>query len=255
MDTHADTCCAGANWTPMYYTGDICELYPFLNSYAPVQQIPVSRCCTVWTDDEGKESLFVGAKILWFGTALENSLINPNQIRAYGLSINDKPFNANELGINAEELFITFDTIGMVVHFESRVPTEWETTHFPVILITSDSWDPTTFDMSSGKKSQEDAEMRTILSLTSIIIKRFVSAMLRDQSNSRRVLFGQVEQELTKVATVFYERTFCRRLIGAVNIATTFRDDIDGWAEERRVQIIITNDRHLKIGPEELSRK
>ena len=44
-------------------------------------------------------------------------------------------------------------------------------------------------------------------------------------------------------------------MIGAVNIATAFRDDIDGWAEERRMQSIITNDRHLKIEPEELSRE
>ena len=54
--------------------------------------------------------------------------------------------------------------------------------------------------------------------------------MLSDQSNSRQVRFGQVEQELTNIATVFDERTFCRRLIGTVNIATTFRDDIDSWA-------------------------
>ena len=76
--------------------------------------------------------------MLWFGTALENSLINPNQIRAYGLLINDYPFNANEIVIDAEELFILFNTTGTVVHFESRVPTEWETTHLPVILITAD---------------------------------------------------------------------------------------------------------------------
>ena len=66
-------------------------------------------------------------------------MINPNQIRAYDLSINDDPFNANELCIDAEELFILFDTTGTVVHFESCEPTEWETTHFPVILITADS--------------------------------------------------------------------------------------------------------------------
>ena len=102
MDTHADTCCAGANWTLMHYTGDICGVSPFLNTYAPVQEIPVARCCTLWTDDEGKEYLLVDDKMLWFGTALENSLIDPNQIRAYGLSINDNPFNANELGIDAK---------------------------------------------------------------------------------------------------------------------------------------------------------
>ena len=66
-------------------------------------------------------------------------MINPNQIRAYVLSINNDPFNANELGIESEELFILFDITGMVVHFESSVLTKWETTHLPVILIMADS--------------------------------------------------------------------------------------------------------------------
>ena len=79
--------------------------------------------------------------------------------------------------------------------------------------------------------------------------------MIRNQSNSRQVRFGQVEQELTKTVMVFDERTLCRRLIGAVNIATTFCDDIDCWAEERKVQSIVTNDIHLDIGPEKFSRK
>ena len=139
----------------MHYTGEICEVYPFLNTYVPVQDTPVARCCTVWTYDEGKEYLLVGDEMLWFGTSLENSLIITNQIRAYGISINDDPFNENKLGIDAEELFIPIDTMGTVVHFESRVPTEWKTTHLRVILITADSWDPTTFDMSAGKRSRE----------------------------------------------------------------------------------------------------
>ena len=101
MDTHTDNFCAGANWAPMHYTGDICEVFPLLNTYTTVQERSVARCCTEWIDDEGKEYLLVGDEMLWFGTTLENSLINPNNIRSYGLSINDDPFNANELGIDA----------------------------------------------------------------------------------------------------------------------------------------------------------
>ena len=63
--------------------------------------------------------------MLWFGTELKPLLINLNQIRAYGLSINNEPFNANELGTDREELFVSFDTTGTVVHFKSCVPTEW----------------------------------------------------------------------------------------------------------------------------------
>ena len=31
--SHADTCCAGENWTPMLYTGEYCEVSPFLRTY------------------------------------------------------------------------------------------------------------------------------------------------------------------------------------------------------------------------------
>ena len=98
-------------------------------------------------------------------------------------------------GIERDEEFFRVDATGTVVHFESRVPTEWETKHLTVILITADSWDPTTVDMSTGtgKRSREDVEMYTIRSLTSSMSKRAISAMLRDQSNSRQVCFGKVE--------------------------------------------------------------
>ena len=122
MDTHADTCCAGANWSLMELTGKVCDVNPFLNSYSPIQEIPVARCCTVWTDQtDSMEYLLVGDQMLWFGTLLPNSLIYPNQIRAYGLPVNDDPFDLTRyFGINAEHAIIPFDTTGTVVHFESQ---------------------------------------------------------------------------------------------------------------------------------------
>jgi hypothetical protein len=87
MDTHADTYCDGANWSLMELTGEICNVNPFLANYQPVQEIPVAWCCTilVWTDQtDSMEYMLVGDQMLWFGTQLPNSLLNPNQMRAYG---------------------------------------------------------------------------------------------------------------------------------------------------------------------------
>ena len=42
MDTHADTCCAGANWSLLELTGEVCDVNPFLNSYQPMNEIPVA---------------------------------------------------------------------------------------------------------------------------------------------------------------------------------------------------------------------
>ena len=42
--SHADTCCDGANWTPILYTGEHCEVSPFLSTYNPVQEVLIARC-------------------------------------------------------------------------------------------------------------------------------------------------------------------------------------------------------------------
>eukprot|EP00957_Ditylum_brightwellii_P067466 5120955-Ditylum_brightwellii.AAC.1 len=92
MDLHADTCCADTNWHVVDFTGDICEVNPLLDSYEPVQEVPLAKCATVFTDnDDGAEMLFMADQMLWFGTQLPRSLINPNQIRAYGITVNETP--------------------------------------------------------------------------------------------------------------------------------------------------------------------
>ena len=45
------------------------------------------------------------------------------------------------------------------------------------------------------------------------------------------------------------------RLIHAVNVATTYREDVDAETEWRKAASVITKNRHSKVGPEELARK
>ncbi len=49
MDTHADTYCAGANWTLLDSTNEVCKVIPFLDSHEPVKEEMITRCGTVWT--------------------------------------------------------------------------------------------------------------------------------------------------------------------------------------------------------------
>ena len=173
LDTHADTCCAGSNWSLMDYTGEICEVSPFHNSCEPVTDVPVARCCTVYTSpDTGQEWLLVGDQMLWFGSSLEHSLINPNQLREHGLDVNDNPFEPHLFGINSEDVFVPFDATGTVVYFDSRTPTQWETNHLPVVLLTSETWDPVSVQLGNGRPTREAAEMRTIKSLTTAMTRR-----------------------------------------------------------------------------------
>ena len=80
MDTHADTCCAGANWRPMAFTGLNCDVSPYSEEYAPIRNVPVATCATAVTDFYGVTTILVCHQMMWFGTKLSHSLINPNQI-------------------------------------------------------------------------------------------------------------------------------------------------------------------------------
>jgi hypothetical protein len=86
MDTHAETCCAGANWRLLDFTSEVCKVTPFLDSYEPGKEVMVTRCGTVWTSpNTRREYLLVGDQMLWFGSQMDHSLINQNQICEYGI--------------------------------------------------------------------------------------------------------------------------------------------------------------------------
>ena len=190
--------------------------------------------------------------MLWFGNQLVNSLINPNQLRAYGLLVNDDPFDySREFGIDGDNVFIPFNTTGTVVHFESRAPTDWEKRHLPVILLTGEDWSPTEEVLRPSLSSREDNEMRTIRSLSIWQI----NTVCNTSAKAGVEVHGEVEAELTKISGVYSEKEFCNRLISAVNIATTYREDVDQREDERKASGVITSERHSKVTPEELARK
>jgi hypothetical protein len=217
---------------------------PFLDSYQPIQEIPITRCCTVWTNQEKSvECLLVSNQMLWFGTQLSHSQINPNQLCAYGIDVNDDPFDFTcDFGIDSEQAFIPFDTTGTIVHFESRTPTEWEKTHVPVIIITSNIWNPTKEVLRPEKQSCESIKMRKIRSLTSKIQINSTKGGARTQIEQ----YGETKIKLGKISNTYNPKEFCDRLILTVNIATMYCDAMDKW---RTVSSIITNDRHSAATP------
>ena len=164
MDSHADTCVAGKNWSVMSYSDVVCEVSPFTDEYESIKEVPIVTACTVWTDsNSGKEYLLVGDQFLWFGTTLHHSLLNPNQIRANFHKVQDNPFEP-DTGISAVtnhnvDVFIPFDATGTIISFESRVPTEKEKQTLPIIHLTADQWDPENVTLSKVSRSIEENEI------------------------------------------------------------------------------------------------
>jgi hypothetical protein len=81
-----------------------------------------------------------------------------------------------------------------------------------------------------------------------------MAVMKQREMDSRVEQWGQVERELSKLSSTLHEKTFCKCLIGSVNVATAYPDDVDEVIEKHKTSVLMS-DRHLKVGPEELSRK
>ncbi len=88
---------------------------------------------------------------LWFGDKLKNSLINPNQLRYAGLSVQDNPFHASEpLAISHDDGTVPLTLDGTTIFFQTSTPTQVELDNSPHIPLTFDiEWDPHTVQLAS----------------------------------------------------------------------------------------------------------
>ncbi len=55
---------------------------------------------------------------------------------------------------------------------------------------------------------------------------------------------------MSKLSPMLHEKIFCKCLIGSVNVAMAYHDDVDEAMEKRKASVL-TLDRHSKVGPEE----
>ena len=79
LDSHADTCCAGANTAVLEYTGEKVNVAPFSGTYKPMADIPIATVGTVWEDPKsGDTRLLVLNETLYFGDKMAETLVCPN---------------------------------------------------------------------------------------------------------------------------------------------------------------------------------
>ena len=144
IDNHADTHCFGSNFIPFSWTQLECEVSPFLDTYAPVENVPICAGATAVTLDSGETLVLIFGQGLWFGNRMNKSLINPNQCRAYNVPVCDDPTDPyRPLGIELEDHHIPFIMQGSTAIFHSRRPTPEEMdTCEHIYMSDTEFWDP-----------------------------------------------------------------------------------------------------------------
>ena len=157
LDTHADTTVLGSNCVILSYTGKECEVSPYSSQYKAVWSIPVVTGAMVWTNaKDGTAYLLVFHESLWMSNKLDHTLVNPNQLRAYGVSVQDNPFDVKPLSITTDDASVELYSEGTIICGNTRTPTESKQGQLPWLILTSPhDWDPhnVCFPSCSGQSS------------------------------------------------------------------------------------------------------
>ena len=158
-DTDADTCCLGKNFKIYQRTNRSAEVYSY-DPKAPPKIIPIVTGATSYDDPITEETIvLLFHECLYYGTQLEHSLINPNQIRYNGIDTWDNPFDkSRNFGIEIDNsTFIPFSTKGTKIYFKSRTPTYDELRDCRRIDMTSmNEWNPSEVQLKSISRTSEE---------------------------------------------------------------------------------------------------
>ena len=149
-DSNADTCCLGQNFTPLSYTNRSADVYPYSDSYEPLENVHIVTGATAYDHPNGDTYILIFNEALYYGTSMKHSLINPNQIRFNGLDFWDNPMRDENLCIEIDEdLFIDLRCKGTKLQFTSKVPTRTKLHTCQRFELTSEKeWNPETVDLS-----------------------------------------------------------------------------------------------------------
>ena len=160
-DTNADTCCLGKNFMVLEHTLRTADVYTYDPSITPIKDVPIVTGATAWDHPVTNETfIIIINEALYYGNKLDHSLINPNQVRSFGIDFWDNPFDKERgLKIEADEhVSIGLMTQGTKVMFKSRVPTDEELNDCHRIEITSrQEWNPSSVRLSQTTTRTQEA--------------------------------------------------------------------------------------------------
>ena len=146
LDSYADTCVFGRNFIPLHFTGKECDVSPYTDDYDSVLNVPIVTAATAFDDPEsGQTYILVFNEGLWMPKSMENSLINPNQLRSFGCVVQDNPWGGSPTYIEdpSGEILVPLISEGVILSSYTRTPLENELLECPKIVMTSEvEWDP-----------------------------------------------------------------------------------------------------------------
>jgi len=92
LDSHAGTIVFGKNCVVLAFTGRECDVSPYTDTYDSIKSVPIAKAGTAWTSTEsGTTFILEFNKGLWMCDKMEHTLVNPNRMRLFGITVQDNP--------------------------------------------------------------------------------------------------------------------------------------------------------------------
>ena len=145
VDSHADSFVAGKNCVPMHYTERSCDVQPYSDDYAPVKNVPIVTAATGYTSATGLNYILIFPEALYLPN-LEHSLFNPNQLRHFGTTVQDNPYDTTTpMHITTDDGSFTacLKSKGTDIFITTWTPTRLDIETYPhITLCSATHWNP-----------------------------------------------------------------------------------------------------------------
>ena len=155
LDSHADMSCVGRH-AHIYevYHGKVCNVFPFNDSYEPIENIATVNAAFAYDTDDGETYIIELNQCLDFTNSMEHSLLCTNQARMNGIMIDDCPVALDPTGRSTHSIYFPEEDKRLpllskfpISFLPVRKPLQEELDTCPVLTLTSaDEWDSTLFE-------------------------------------------------------------------------------------------------------------
>ena len=233
LDSHADTIVLGANCIILSHTGQSCEVMPYSDTYDAITDVPVITGATLWTSPhDGDEFILIFNEALWMGDTLQHTLVNPNQHRVYGTTVQDNPFAPSPFKFKPPTgPTIPLTTMGTIIYCNTRAPNDHELSTLPHIhLSSSATWDPhnVVFPTHHVEEEEHQPQISQISSISSL---------------------SSSANDLT--STIHDPMTFHSRLISSIQVHAPSKSP----EELLLAPTFQSKGRHSSVSPQDLSKR
>ena len=262
MDSHADTCVAGANCVVLELTGRTAEVEAYSPDY-PSKKIPIATVATAYDcPSSGATYVLIINEALYFGDSLSFSLLSPNQLRDNDVHVDERHRQYAQdsifgILVPSEPLRIPFTLDGVIAGFDMRPPTqdELDNTALHVELTSDVEWIPHTFADSLAEEEHQiidDVDEAEAINLRARRLKVLESKTTKMKINSCMQILSASQfpfeiQIANEVSTLSMEDPILRRIAALATRKAS--------SEETRVAAIRTGDVTSDVTPQNVAKR